>query len=272
LNSIFLLLNMLLAANLVFAQAEVTLSIPTTLTGAAGDTIDVPIFLHKREKPVGALGAAIKVKDSLLSYIDFTVGPIVPGVLLNVHSPQADSVRLAFSDFGRGAITQEGLLATLRFRIDSAAVAGAMDSLLFRELSAADSNATDLKIIGLHGKVTMDVSTLVEGARAANLPVQYALLQNYPNPFRSGAASRFAGNPETVIPFQLPEAGNVELRIYNMLGQEVRMLIDGRMSAGLHQVAWPGNDETGRRLESGAYFIRLRAGGVTLTRKIMLLR
>jgi hypothetical protein len=111
-------------------------------------------------------------------------------------------------------------------------------------------------------KYERGAATGVKDARSVTLPAHYALLQNYPNPF----------NPETVIPCQLPEAGYVVIKIYNMLGQEVRTLVDGRMLAGNHKVQWNGRDETGRQLDSGVYFIQLRAGNVALTRKIMLLK
>ncbi|HPG40013.1 MAG TPA: CotH kinase family protein [bacterium] len=89
------------------------------------------------------------------------------------------------------------------------------------------------------------------------LPVSYALYQNYPNPF----------NPVTTIRFDLPVSGFVELKIYNIAGQETETLFRGVKSAGAHSLEW-----NGAPFASGVYFYRLKAGDMTLTRKLLLLR
>ncbi len=88
-------------------------------------------------------------------------------------------------------------------------------------------------------------------------PRTFALAQNYPNPF----------NPATTIRYQLPAAGNVELNIYNVLGQKVATLASERQKAGLHQRAWNASE-----YPSGVYFYRLQTDGRSLVRKMMLLR
>jgi len=91
----------------------------------------------------------------------------------------------------------------------------------------------------------------------AALPQSIALEQNFPNPF----------NPSTTIGFQLPEAQDVLLQVFDMLGREVATLANGRMAAGSYSVRW---DATG--LASGMYVYRLQAGGFTATKKLMLVR
>lgn len=85
----------------------------------------------------------------------------------------------------------------------------------------------------------------------------YRLHQNFPNPF----------NPATVIRFQLPEEQRVTIRVYDILGREVRMLVDGMRGAGEHQVLF---DATG--LPTGVYFYRLVAGEYVESRKMQLVR
>ncbi|HMB93589.1 MAG TPA: FlgD immunoglobulin-like domain containing protein, partial [Rhodothermales bacterium] len=70
---------------------------------------------------------------------------------------------------------------------------------------------------------------------------------NYPNPF----------NPETIIRYDINQAGHVQLRIYDGLGREVATLVDATKTTGLFQERWDGRDATGRRLPSGVYFYRL---------------
>ncbi|MBI4232912.1 MAG: VCBS repeat-containing protein [Chloroflexi bacterium] len=104
--------------------------------------------------------------------------------------------------------------------------------------------------------------TVVEEERTAVLPQTFSLAQNYPNPF----------NSETVIHFALPESGEVELSVYNIAGQEVAVLVQGRREAGIYVVRWDGRDDMGRELASGVYLYRLRAGERMETRKMVLVR
>jgi hypothetical protein len=100
------------------------------------------------------------------------------------------------------------------------------------------------------GTLTLRVSPVI-------LPTEYALAQNFPNPF----------NPNTTIHFSLPSDTRVELRVYDILGQEVRTLLDQEMSAGERAVTF---DASG--LASGVYFYRLQAGQFSATRKMLMIR
>jgi hypothetical protein len=97
----------------------------------------------------------------------------------------------------------------------------------------------------------------------AGVPQAFALGQNYPNPFWSAATSRSAGNPSTVISFQLPVVSNVKLAIYNLNGQLVRTLFDGEQSAGRYTVLWDGTNVNGERVASGIYLVRMEANPST---------
>jgi hypothetical protein len=82
-------------------------------------------------------------------------------------------------------------------------------------------------------------------------------LSNYPNPF----------NPSTQIGFNLSEAGDVKLDIYNIMGQKVVTLVDSYLPNGAHEVVWNASS-----VASGVYFYRLSAGGVVETRRMVLLK
>jgi len=90
------------------------------------------------------------------------------------------------------------------------------------------------------------------------VPGKFALQQNFPNPFWSGATSRMAGNSETEIVYDLPVAAPARLSIYDLNGREIAVLVDAPQTAGVKKVRWDGRDRKGERVASGLYFYRLR--------------
>lgn len=94
------------------------------------------------------------------------------------------------------------------------------------------------------------------------VPNKFTLEQNYPNPF----------NPETVISYRLAAASEIELTIYNALGQRIRTIVHKRQNPGNYQVLWDGQDQANNEVSSGVYLYRLRAGSFVQTHKMLLLR
>ncbi len=93
-------------------------------------------------------------------------------------------------------------------------------------------------------------------------PQQFELLQNYPNPF----------NPETAISYRLPAVSQVQLEIYNPIGQRVRTLVNRRQAAGRYTVQWDGRNDAGQPVASGVYIYQLKAGErFVQSRKMVLL-
>lgn len=99
------------------------------------------------------------------------------------------------------------------------------------------------------------------------VPQLFRLEQNYPNPFWSGATSRLAGNPSTVISFQLPVSSHVTLKVFEVNGREVATLVDNEMTSGNHAVTFAPRD-----LAGGIYFYQLTAGKLSQTRKAILMK
>jgi hypothetical protein len=95
-----------------------------------------------------------------------------------------------------------------------------------------------------------------------SLPSVVTLAQNYPNPF----------NPTTEISYALPDAREVKLSIFNVLGQEIRNLAQGTQEAGYHKVIWDGKNAYGQSVPSGAYFYKLEAGDFAQSMKMILLK
>ena len=99
-------------------------------------------------------------------------------------------------------------------------------------------------------------------ADAPSLPSVCQLLDNYPNPF----------NMETIISYVLSGEAEVQLRIYNVLGERVRTLVDERQAPGPKKVSWDGKDDEGNDVTSGVYFYKLKADASVHSKKMLLLK
>ncbi|MBN2092961.1 T9SS type A sorting domain-containing protein [candidate division KSB1 bacterium] len=99
-------------------------------------------------------------------------------------------------------------------------------------------------------------------ADAGQVPESFKLMQNYPNPF----------NPTTTIEFQIPEASPVTIRIFDILGREVRMLVNATYSVGAHKVQWDGRNNLGQPVATGLYIYRFESKKYTAVRKSLLLK
>ena len=106
------------------------------------------------------------------------------------------------------------------------------------------------------------ITGVEDNPRPEALPTDFKLFQNYPNPF----------NPETVIRYHLPTASQVELAIYNILGQKVRILVSRTLEPGAHKISWNGRNDARVAVASGVYIYRLQADRYVKSRKMLLLR
>ena len=122
----------------------------------------------------------------------------------------------------------------------------------------ADAELSGVDLASADGR-DMEVTYVAKGA---TLPANFTLHQNYPNPF----------NPETRIDFDLPSSSRVSLTVYNMLGEQVSVLINDVLPAGTHSIVWDGRDDRGHAVASGVYLYRIESDLGQSTRKMMLLK
>ena len=136
--------------------------------------------------------------------------------------------------------------------------------LVFRVLRDFEDNARFEIADGLVFDPNQFANPLVGGVLdIQTTPTEFALLQNFPNPF----------NPETTIGYELAESADVTLQIYNVVGQVVRTLMAAEpQSVGRYQVRWDGIDDRGTPVSSGIYFYQISAGKFQDVRKLMLLK
>lgn len=157
----------------------------------------------------------------------------------------------------------------VRLDVEGAAGPTAAAALLINERTAASYDLRAQRAVTLAPQDSIATFQLVLGSRAyaerarrAAVPAQVALLPNYPNPFRG----------QTQLGYALPEAAEVRLTVYDVLGRVVRRLASGRMRAGRHQVRWDGRSDGGQAAASGVYFVRLEALGQQHVVKMTIVR
>ncbi len=173
------------------------------------------------------------------------------GIALNWQPvPDADFEYFAVY---RGAVAGFEPGEVYAYTIDTAFVdleAGIGDTYYYL-VSATDFNGNES---GYSAEVNMTLLTVDE---VAVIPEEFDLAQNYPNPF----------NPSTVIEYALPEAGQVTVTVYNILGVEVATLVNDFQVAGRYIIQWQAGD-----LASGLYLVQMRSADFTQTRKVMLMK
>lgn len=120
--------------------------------------------------------------------------------------------------------------------------------------NASDGNNRNIYIVGSSGSSSAQNINIV--------PTNTKLQQNYPNPF----------NPTTTIEYEIQNAGNVEIKIFNELGQVIRTLINDEKVVGEYTAVWDGKNDGGTQVASGLYFYQLRVNDFVSTKKMILIK
>ena len=118
--------------------------------------------------------------------------------------------------------------------------------------------SADITVFGIQG----DCQTTSVEQGSFEIPSNFELFQNYPNPF----------NPETSISFTIPNDSQITLKIFDVLGREIRTLSKGLYKVGQHSIIWDGRDDLGNLSSNGVYLYQIQAGSFQQVRKMMLLR
>lgn len=127
------------------------------------------------------------------------------------------------------------------------------------------NNPSELKVekvivVNTSNQKIGEISVEVIYTNAPEIPVDYSLSQNFPNPF----------NPSTSVQFSVPKDGIVTLKVYDMLGQEVATLFNGNAKRGTYTLNWNGTDNNGNIVSSGSYIYRINANGEFIQSKKMI--
>ncbi len=234
-------------------------------------TVDLSLF---NQKPLQDISLALTWGSDRLTFdsVSYTGlrGESAPTKGLNRSNSAKQLLATLAYDPGSSLPAGTGVLARLYFTaaanapettivIDSTSYQGSQSTYVV--LTAADGG-TQFTPMFRSGSVALKIGTGVDDGRTGSLPKVFSLDQNYPNPF----------NPTTQIQFGLPKASQVRIDIYNVLGAQVRTLVNQRMEAGFHRLTFDGRSADGRTLATGIYFYRLSTPEFVQSKKMLLMK
>ena len=139
---------------------------------------------------------------------------------------------------------------------------GLMIDLVFKETNSVDISSLEFDFSDIIVDDRNTSLTVVRDESKHEIPKEWELGQNHPNPFNAG----------TVIDYQVPQTSHVSIEVYNLLGQRLRILVDQAMEPGSHHVNWNGMDDNGRIVGSGIYLYKMRAGRFMSMKKMVLVQ
>ena len=242
-----------LPAGLSFDAATRTLS--GTPTEATDSAVIVTYTVIDSGGAAAVLTFSITVNPSLSFGDLFGAGKVVP-----THQHDLAEIR----EFIVGQRVEDVVLpkasggsAPLRYSLSPALPAGLTFDAATRTIAGTPLAAG----LTAYTYTVTDANGATASLSLQTLPTAFSLASNFPNPF----------NPTTTIEYALPQATDVALTVYNVVGQPVRTLVAEHQSAGRYAVEWDATDYSGHRLSSGLYFYRLQAGGEFVEVKKMLL-
>jgi hypothetical protein len=217
----------------------------------SGD-LDAKLTFH-----VTSAGIAVRMESNAqvkgLQFDAGKIGAVAPGMKVEstfgegYSNLNGDLLRVLVYDQS-GSVLDKGthLVANIPMAIANPA------QMNFDNIVLADQNNEKLERVQI--AISLD--------EAPEVPVEFSLKQNFPNPF----------NPSTDIQFSVPQAADVRIAIYNMLGQEVRTLFVGNVERGTRIARWDGRNNAGVSMPSGSYIYRMTAGSFVSTKKMLLLK
>ncbi len=243
----------------------IDLSMPD-LISPQGELLKVPVQLNSN-----VFGREIQGFQGYISYNPDVISPYEEAILEGTLCSENWKVIVKETEKGMIEVTgegkylsEQGILLILPFKV--VGEKPGYSDLIFKKwtfLGGEGDYEVELTDGSFKvGQILMpDVPTDVKKDHSA-IPEHYALQFNYPNPF----------NPVTNIQYDLPENTNVNLTVYNILGQQVKQLIERYHTAGYYTLQWDGTDAFGRSVSSGLYFYRLKTDGFVDVKKMFLLK
>jgi hypothetical protein len=220
-------------------------------TFSPGHIIEVPIHFNEASN-VYSIEGLVEYNPADIIYQDVVWEQPFNNFMKELVIESYGVIKFALA--GASAIAENGLVAKLQFTSNDEVT---MDHT---EVSLMDLRVNELPVIKLASTATLSRSLSTDDR--VGIPDEFALKQNYPNPF----------NPVTRILYDIPEASNVTITIYNLLGNQVKTLVSGYQEPGFKTVLWNATNERGAQVSAGMYLYSIKAGDFHQTKKMLLLK
>ena len=238
-----------LARNMIYDRYNASLSVgyPDKKIGKENDYLFLNLNLDSI-RSIGSIGIEFSYDPEIIQFIDQSSRLDQSWTSLLYHDSINHRIMLQVADLDKEQRIQP---INKQFKFT------------FKKLTDADTEVE--WIIDMRnrlGQVTQIFTQSYQFNTIAPLPEVYALHQNYPNPF----------NPTTTIRYDLPEDSNIRISIYNLLGQEVKLLTNKFEAAGYRTIRWHGKDNFNQDVSAGIYFLLMETNNFTSTRKLILLK
>lgn len=189
-----------------------------------------------------------------------------PGIQFNwTNASDPDSEPLTYNFYLSG----EDLITGATF---DTLISGIPDTTIFISSNLLNNNYSYLWTVDVSDGLLLTASTnawrftfvhaTAISDQGMNIPATFDLGQNYPNPF----------NPTTNINYQIPIQNDVEVAVYNILGEKIRVLVDENQTAGFYTLQWDSKNDTGNQVAAGIYFYRISTEKFTNSKKMLLLK
>jgi len=214
-----------------------------------GMAIDIPIHIFNDQNIQGLMGT-LNYDPAMLSLDTLIFSDYLDDYLIEYNEINPGEVIVAAS--GNNPNTESGLLANVTFEV----LEGFTDETT---VSIMDLRLNENEPVEIATEMTI---SYVLGIDGAGVPGVFALHQNYPNPF----------NPITRINYDLPEDALVNITIYDMMGRQVKTLINSEQTAGYRAIRWNGTNHLGQPVAAGMYLYKIRANMFNQTKKLILLK
>jgi len=211
--------------------------------------IEIPIHISNGTNIYGFTGT-INYDHTILNYDTLLLSDYLEGYLIAFNELSPGEIKIAAS--GNNPDGETGVFATMVFYVTDA----------FTEetsISITDLTWNEGEMIEVAAEMTITYGLGIDGVA---IPDVFALHQNYPNPF----------NPITRINYDLPEDALVNITIYDMMGRQVKTLINSEQTAGYRNIRWNATNNTGSPVSAGIYLYMIQAGDFRQTRKMVLLK
>jgi hypothetical protein len=204
--------------------------------------------------------------EGITTYLESTVA--IRGAQIEFANVNGDPTGMVINtELGQGYYLQVGdLLRTLQYdRLAQKYIEAGehfMADMPFRISNPEEVTLDKIILVNMDRQILTKIQVEMIYGNPPALPLDYILWQNFPNPF----------NPSTTVKFQIPQTSDVTIKIYDMLGQEVRTLFAGEVLRGTYSVDWDGKNDAGQQMSSGSYIYRMVAGEFMQAKKMILIK